>query len=66
MENNSEIIIYIATDGTTKLQVQLEDENVCLTQEQMSLLFAKKKTGRLLEGRKWDEMPVYSTSSSSV
>jgi len=26
----------------------------------------KKKTGRLLEGRKWDEMPVYSTSSCGV
>ena len=26
----------------------------------------KKKSGRLLEGRKWDEMPVYSTLSCSV
>jgi hypothetical protein len=44
MENNSEIIIYTAPDGTTKLQVQLEDETVWLTQEQMAMLFAKDRT----------------------
>ena len=44
MENNSEIIIYTAPDGTTKLQVQLEDETVWLTQEQMAMLFGKAKS----------------------
>ena len=44
MENNSEIIIYTAPDGTTKLQVQLEDETVWLTQEQMAMLFGKDRT----------------------
>ena len=44
MENNSEIIIYTASDGTTKLQVQLEDETVWLTQEQMAVLFGKGRT----------------------
>jgi len=39
MEQNSEIIIYTAPDGTTKLQVQLEDETVWLTQDQMAMLF---------------------------
>ena len=44
MEQNSEIIIYTASDGTTKLQVQLEDETVWLTQEQMAMLFGKAKS----------------------
>ena len=44
MEQNSEIIIYTAQDGTTKLQVQLEDETVWLTQEQMAMLFGKAKS----------------------
>lgn len=44
MEQNSEIVIYTASDGTTKLQVQLEDETVWLTQEQMSMLFGKAKS----------------------
>jgi len=44
MKNNSDIIIYTNVDGTTKLQVQLEDETVWLTQEQMALLFGKGRT----------------------
>ena len=44
MRNSSEIIIYTDIDGTTKLQVQLEDETVWLTQEQMALLFGKAKS----------------------
>ena len=44
MEQNSKIIIYTAQDGTTKLQVQLEDETVWLTQDQMSMLFGKAKS----------------------
>jgi len=44
MGNNSEIIIYTAPDGTTKLQVQLEDETVWLTQEQMAVLFGKGRS----------------------
>jgi len=44
MRNNSDIIIYTNIDGTTKLQVQLEDETVWLTQEQMALLFGKAKS----------------------
>ncbi len=44
MENNSEIIIYTAPDGTTKLQVQMENETVWLTQEQMAMLFEKDRT----------------------
>ena len=44
IENNSEIIIYEAHDGTTKLQVHLEDETVWLTQEQIAQLFGKGRT----------------------
>jgi len=44
MKQNSEIIIYTASDGSTKLQVQLVDETVWLTQEQMAMLFGKAKS----------------------
>lgn len=44
MNNKSEILIYSAPDGTTKLQVQLEDDTVWLTQEQMAMLFGKAKS----------------------
>ncbi len=44
MEQNSEMIIYTDSDGTTKLQVQLEDETVWLTQDQMAMLFGKAKS----------------------
>jgi hypothetical protein len=44
MKQDSEITIYTAQDGTTKLQVQLEDETVWLTQEQMAMLFGKGRT----------------------
>jgi len=44
MNRKSEIIIYTAPDGSTKLQVQLEGETVWLTQEQMAMLFGKAKS----------------------
>lgn len=44
MGHNSEIVIYTAPDGSTKLQVQLEDETVWLTQEQMANLFNKGRS----------------------
>ena len=39
----SEIIIYQAKDGSTKLQVKLENETVWLTQAQLCELFGKAK-----------------------
>ena len=39
-----QIILYKSQDGETKLQVNLEDETVWLTQEQMALLFEKGRT----------------------
>ena len=40
----SEIILYTTDDGLTKIDVQLEDETVWLTQEQMATLFGKAKS----------------------
>ena len=41
--SNSEILIYKTVDGSTKIDVRLEDETVWLTQLQMSELFGKSK-----------------------
>lgn len=41
--NNSEIIIYQTEDGLTKIEVQLEDETVWLSQAQMVELFQSSK-----------------------
>ena len=41
--SNSEILIYKTEDGSTKIDVRLEDETVWLTQLQMSELFGKSK-----------------------
>lgn len=40
----SEIILYTADDGLTTIKVQLEDETVWLTQDQMASLFGKAKS----------------------
>lgn len=40
----SEIILYTTDDGLTKIDVQLEDETVWLTQEQMATFFGKAKS----------------------
>ncbi len=44
MKQKSELIIYTAPDGTTKLQVELEDDTVWLNQDQMAMLFGKAKS----------------------
>ena len=43
-EQTSQIIIYQAKDGQTRLDVRLEDETVWLTQEQMADLYGKSKS----------------------
>lgn len=43
MSDLSEIILYTAPDGETKLRVRLEDETVWLTQEQVATLFGVKR-----------------------
>jgi len=44
MNQQSNIIIYQAEDGQTKIQTRLEDETVWLTQEQMAELFQRDRT----------------------
>ena len=44
IENPSEIIIYQTKDGATKVDVQLVDETVWLTQDQMAALFQKARS----------------------
>ena len=42
-ENNNNIVIYQADDGTTKIDVKLEDETVWLSQQQMADLYNTTK-----------------------
>jgi hypothetical protein len=42
-ENIGNIILYQAEDGTTSLEVHLEDDSVWLSQAQMMALFGKTK-----------------------
>lgn len=44
MEENGNIIIYQTEDGLTKLDVQLHDETVWLSQQQMAELFHSSRT----------------------
>jgi hypothetical protein len=44
MESKGEIAIYQLPDGTTSLDVRLEDETIWLTQSQMSMLFDRNRT----------------------
>ncbi len=45
IENNkSELIIYESKDGSIKLDVNLEDETVWLSLEQMAKLFGRDKS----------------------
>jgi prophage maintenance system killer protein len=43
MESKGEIIIYQTEDGQTELKVQLEEDTIWLTQDQMGTLFEKSK-----------------------
>ena len=42
--NNCPIVLYTAPDGTTQLDVKLENETVWLSVEQMTMLFARDRT----------------------
>ena len=44
MSNDSQLLIYEASDGKIKLDVRLEDETVWLTQDHMAELFGKAKS----------------------
>ena len=43
-ENDNNIIIYQAEDGTTQIEVRLENENIWLTQQQMVDLYQTSRT----------------------
>ena len=43
-EANSEILIYQNQEGNIKIDVQLQDETVWLSQEQLATLFGKSKS----------------------
>ncbi len=42
--NNTKILIYQSEDNNIKIDVQLQDETVWLTQEQMAQLFGKSRS----------------------
>lgn len=44
MDSESQIEIYQATDGSTQINLQFEQETVWLTQAQMAELFGKGRT----------------------
>ena len=44
MDNNGEIIIYQTDDGSTHIDVKMEDETVWLTQAQMADLYQTSRT----------------------
>lgn len=44
MENHGKMIIYQTEDGLTKIDVNMQDETVWLTQEQMAELFQRDKS----------------------
>jgi hypothetical protein len=43
-QNESNLLIYLNQEGNIKIDVQLENETVWLTQEQMAQLFGKAKS----------------------
>ncbi|MEG2081578.1 MAG: cell filamentation protein Fic, partial [Oscillospiraceae bacterium] len=44
MDEHGEIIIYQTVDGLTKIDVNMQDETVWLTQEQMADLFQRDRS----------------------
>ena len=44
MNDNSQHLIYQTPDGNVKIDVQLEDKTVWLTQDHVSKLFGKAKS----------------------
>jgi hypothetical protein len=44
MENKGEILLYQSEDGTTKIDVRLENETVWLNQYQLEILFQTDRT----------------------
>jgi hypothetical protein len=65
-QNNSEMVLYKAKDGTVRLDVQLKRETIWLDAHQMAELFARDRTVVLRHIRniyKTGELPRESTSA---
>ena len=63
------MVLYTAPDGTTQLDVKLENETVWLTQSQMALLFDVDRTSVLRHIRniyKSEELDEDSAMTTSV
>ena len=43
-DKNNQIIIYTTEDGETKIEVQMKDENIWLSQNQIAVLFGKGRS----------------------
>ncbi len=67
--NNCPVVLYTAPDGTTQLDVKLENETVWLTQSQMALLFDVDRTSVLRHIRniyKCEELDEVSTCAKNA
>ena len=67
--NNCPVVLYTAPDGTTQLDVKLENETVWLTQSQMALLFDVDRTSVLRHIRniyKSEELDEVSTCAKNA
>lgn len=73
MENNkSEIVLYKSEDGTVKIDVLMQDENVWLTQDQMASLFDRDKSvisrhiSRIFKDRELDSNSVVAKNATTA
>ena len=67
--NNCPVVLYTAPDGTTQLDVKLENETVWLTQSQMAMLFDVDRTSVLRHIRniyKSEELAEISTCAKNA
>lgn len=76
-ENKSNIIIYQSEDGQTHIEVQMDEDTVWLSQQQMADLYQTSRTnvvehikhiyedGELVEESTWSENPTGSTRRSA-
>jgi len=54
--NNNNIVIYQTDDGMTKIDVKLENETACLSQQQMAELFSTIESDKEIDWQcYWNE-----------
>ena len=59
MESKGEIVIYRSPEGETELDVNLKDDTVWLTQNQMAKLFDKGKS--IAKGWVFERLPDFNS-----